>query len=94
MGCNTEALWDFEGWAAKTGCGSEPIEGTLLYHTAWTGPIDRYREEFGALIDSWLMTQDTARSEFHFWCDLPHTHTDVYPHIRGYTMTHVHTHVH
>jgi len=67
MGCNSEALWDFEGWAARTRCGSEPIEGTLLYHTAWTGPIDRYREEFGALLDSWLMTQNTARSEFHFW---------------------------
>ena len=48
-------------------CGTEPVEGILLYHTAWTGPLTKYREEFGALLDSWLMTQDTAQSEFHFW---------------------------
>ena len=40
---------------------------TLAYHTAWTGPIDKYVTEFAALLDSWLMTQDTSRSTFHFW---------------------------
>eukprot|EP00041_Stephanoeca_diplocostata_P023501 m.578799 g.578799 ORF g.578799 m.578799 type:complete len:763 (+) comp22309_c0_seq5:142-2430(+) len=67
MGCNSPAIVDFDAWAEATGCGSEPITEKLLYHTAWTGPVDKYREEFGALLDSWLMTQDTARSEFHFW---------------------------
>ena len=43
------------------------VGGGHRYHTAWTGPIDRYQTEFEALLDSWLMTQDTARAEFHFW---------------------------
>eukprot|EP00040_Diaphanoeca_grandis_P003765 m.25830 g.25830 ORF g.25830 m.25830 type:complete len:718 (+) comp15181_c0_seq2:313-2466(+) len=67
MGCNTPALTDFDAWVENTGCGTEPFEGTLIYHTAWTGPLDKYRVEFAALLDSWLMTQDTANSEFYFW---------------------------
>lgn len=35
VGCQHEAIFDFDSWAANTGCGSEPIEGDgILYiHT-------------------------------------------------------------
>ena len=29
--------------------------------------LRRYTTEFAALLDSWLMTQDTSRSRFYFW---------------------------
>ena len=67
QGCNYPALTDFGAWAAGTGCGSEPIDGDLLVHTAWTGPYDHVREDLDALMDSFLMTQDTARAKFIFW---------------------------
>lgn len=72
-GCDHEALWGFEEWAARAEqrCGSdEPIitsGGRLLFHTAWTGPEAKIATELSALIDSFLMTQDTSRATFTVW---------------------------
>ena len=61
--CDHEALWDFERWSAESSCGTEPIQhggGRLDFHTAWTGPESKIKTELKALIDSFLMTQDTS----------------------------------
>lgn len=74
MGCKVEPLYDFEGWASRLGCGKEPLEGPLYIHTAWAGSLDdtlhnksSVRGDFVALLDSFLMTQDTAAAKFIFW---------------------------
>ena len=59
QGCNVPPMLDFESWAQGTGCGSEPLSGPLLIHTAWSGPYDHVREDMDALIDSFLATQVT-----------------------------------
>jgi hypothetical protein len=73
-GCNLEPIWGFDEWAAKAGCGKEPLDGTLLIHTAWTGSIDgtltgkgSVRRDMEALLDSFLMSQDTRRSRMIVW---------------------------
>lgn len=40
QGCNVPALYDFGNWSMNTGCGIEPIQDTLLLHTAWTGTVN------------------------------------------------------
>lgn len=67
QGCDVPPMQDFQSWAADTGCGSEPLDGPLLVHTAWTGPYEHVREDLDALIDSFLMTQDLHRSKLLFW---------------------------
>lgn len=67
QGCDYSPLYDFEGWAERTGCGSEPVNGVLRYHVAWTGPYEHVREDLDALINSFLTTQDTSRSRLTFW---------------------------
>ena len=67
LGCDAPVLADFEGWAEATGCGREPLEGPLLIHTAWSGPMGKVEEDFVALFDSFLATQDTAQTKFVFW---------------------------
>jgi hypothetical protein len=67
-------MWGFESWAEGLGCGKEPLEGTLYIHTAWTGSIDAtlhnkssIRRDIEALLDSFLMTQDTRTTKLLFW---------------------------
>jgi hypothetical protein len=66
-GCDFSPLYDFDKWSEATGCGIEPIVGKLRYHVAWTGPYAHVREDLDGLVDSWLTTQDLARSRFTFW---------------------------
>lgn len=73
-GCNLEPIWGFDEWAARAGCGKEPLDETLLIHTAWTGSIDgtltgkgSVRRDMEALLDSFLMSQDTTRSKMIVW---------------------------
>ena len=74
MGCKVEPLFDFEGWASRLGCGKEPLDGPLYIHTAWAGSLDNtlhnkssVRGDFEALMDSFLMTQDTKNAKLIFW---------------------------
>lgn len=67
QGCNVPPMLDFESWAQETGCGSEPLSGPLLIHTAWSGPYDHVREDMDALVDSFLATQVTV-NPFVFTC--------------------------
>lgn len=74
IGCNAEPIWGFDEWAAKSGCGSEPLHGPLLIHTAWTGSLDgtltgkgSVRRDMEALIDSFLVSQDTRRAKLIVW---------------------------
>jgi hypothetical protein len=60
QGCNVPPMLDFDSWAQETGCGSEPLNGPLLIHTAWSGPYDHVREDMDALVDSFLATQVTV----------------------------------
>ena len=66
-GCDHRALWDFEQWAAETGCGKEPVHGSLRVHTAWSGDFSIILPELLALVDSFLATQDTNRARFTLW---------------------------
>lgn len=67
MGCDSPALWDFQRWAEESGCGSEPVDGMMLIHTAWAGPYEHVVEDLVALMDSFLATQDTKHTKFIFW---------------------------
>ena len=67
QGCDFAGLYDFDEWAKSTGCGSEPVVGTLQLHTAWVGPYAHVREDLDALMYSYLTTQNTATSTFTFW---------------------------
>jgi hypothetical protein len=71
-------MYDFVGWSERLGCGKEPLEGPLYIHTAWAGSIDNtlhnkssVRGDFEALLDSFLMTQDTRTAKFIFWWMTP-----------------------
>eukprot|EP00036_Acanthoecidae_sp_10tr_P018353 CAMPEP_0206296834 /NCGR_PEP_ID=MMETSP0106_2-20121207/5869_1 /ASSEMBLY_ACC=CAM_ASM_000206 /TAXON_ID=81532 /ORGANISM="Acanthoeca-like sp., Strain 10tr" /LENGTH=648 /DNA_ID=CAMNT_0053727497 /DNA_START=214 /DNA_END=2161 /DNA_ORIENTATION=- len=63
-GCDTPALWDFDRWAAVSGCGYHNDRsvhvGPLQIHTAWIGPVDGIFTELIALVDSFLATQHTV----------------------------------
>ena len=74
IGCNKEPVWGFNEWAAMVGCGIEPLDGPLLIHTAWTGSLDgtltkkgSVRRDVEALIDSFLVSQDTSRAKLIVW---------------------------
>ena len=67
QGCDFGGLYDFDAWAKRTGCGTEPIDGTLQFHTAWTGPYEHVREDLDALMQSYLTTQSLTTSTFTFW---------------------------
>jgi hypothetical protein len=74
IGCNAEPVWGFDEWAARVGCGIEPLDGPLLIHTAWTGSLDgtltgkgSIRRDMEALIDSFLVSQDTTRARLIVW---------------------------
>jgi hypothetical protein len=58
-GCDTPAVYDFEKWAAQSGCASETPPDELLVHTAWLGPLGGIHDELVALIDSFLATHAT-----------------------------------
>ena len=67
---NYPAIIDFERWAEDTGCGKAELdpEGKLLFHAAWVGPwLPEFGRDIEALIDSFLVTQDLARSKLVFW---------------------------
>lgn len=51
-GCNFSAVVDFEEWATSTGCGTEPLDGPLIFHgkmvrSACILDSIRYRAEWG-----------------------------------------------
>lgn len=73
-GCNFEAIWGFDDWANRTGCGREELNEDLIIHTAWAGSIDTtlagkqsVQRDLEALLDSFLVSQDTKRSKLIFW---------------------------
>ena len=45
----------------------DAAEGVLQFHTAWTGAEAKIKTELEALINSFLMTQDSATATFTVW---------------------------
>lgn len=67
--CSIEpiAQVDFERWSARSECAQFEMN-ELLIHVGWTGPwLPHFLPDMYALLDSFLATQDTARTKLMFW---------------------------
>lgn len=68
-GCNISVILDFSTWAKTTGCGkAADTKGRLIIHMAWAGRWnDVFAPDIGATLDSFVITQDLARTKLIFW---------------------------